>query len=154
VQTFVSDEWTLEYDLALGPKNEDGVFSCGLAEDVFVGSCLADEDDAINSKKTTADDVADAAVAEFAGMKQGVHPTDDCSAEEVLASTVYAKFVNDGISKAVAAQYIADRLTSKYTEGKLTSADLRARLPKYLVEAIDYVTSATRTKGGISEGGK
>lgn len=35
VKTFVSDEWTLEYDLALGPKNSGGAFTDGLAEDVL-----------------------------------------------------------------------------------------------------------------------
>ena len=35
VKTFVSDEWTLEYDLALGPKAEDGSFPGGLAEDSY-----------------------------------------------------------------------------------------------------------------------
>jgi hypothetical protein len=34
VKTFVSDEWTLEYDLAICPKDEKGKYSASLAEDL------------------------------------------------------------------------------------------------------------------------
>ena len=39
VKTFVSDEWTLEYDLALGSKHQNGSFTGGLAADVFAAAC-------------------------------------------------------------------------------------------------------------------
>jgi putative ATP-dependent endonuclease of OLD family len=58
----------------------------------------------------------------------------------VLAANVYAKFGRDGVSKAIAAQYLAERLQIKVENEKLTASSLRKRLPKYLVEAIDYVT--------------
>ena len=65
-----------------------------------------------------------------------------CTAEEILASHVYAKFAKNGVSKAIAAQYLAGRLQRKQEEGKLTPDELRARLPTYLTDAIDYVTNA------------
>jgi putative ATP-dependent endonuclease of OLD family len=140
VETFVSDEWTLEYDLALGLKGKDGRFTGGLAEDVYVAACLAEEDEAINAGRKKLSAVTKTALKEFSKIKDKAAPTDDCSAEEVLAAHVYAKFARDGVSKAIAAQYLAERLQKKRKEGKLTPADLRERLPKYLTGAIDYVT--------------
>jgi putative ATP-dependent endonuclease of OLD family len=141
VQTFVSDEWTLEYDLALGPKNENGEFSGELAKDLFVAACLADQDDAINTNKKTEADVERDSLVEFGALEAAVAAKDNCSKREVLASHVYAKFVNDGVSKTIAAQYLAERLQRKHEEARLTSEHWRERLPKYLVAAIDYVTS-------------
>jgi len=142
VKSFISDEWTLEYDLALGPKNESGSFPGGFAEDVFVAACLAKQDDAINAKEQKAADVEAMAVEAFAALKEAAKAKDGCAAEEVIASNVYAKFAKDGVSKAIAAQYLAERLQDKHQKGEFTSDDLRKRLPMYLVAAIDYVTSA------------
>ena len=141
VKVFVSDEWTFEYDLALGPE-VNGDHPYGMAEDVFVAARLADEDEAINAKGTNAIEVEKAAVRDFAVLKAGVVAKDSCSKEEVLASHVYAKFTKDGVSKATAAQYLAERLRGKHRIGKITSADLRKWLPRYLTGAIDYVTRA------------
>lgn len=139
VKTFISDEWSLEYDLALGPKEKNGTFPGGLAEDVFVAACLADNDDTINAKNIKLADVAESAIGEFAALKAAAVAKDGCAAEEVLASNIYAKFAKDGVSKAIAAQYLAERLQSKQKNGQLTSDDLRKRLPTYLTKAIDYV---------------
>jgi len=144
VNTFVSDEWTLEYDLALGPKGKEGNFPGGLAEDVFVAASLADEDDAINAKTKTVADVEKAAREEFAHLMATIVAKDACTTEEVLASHVYAKFTHDGVSKPVAAQYLAEQLQQKLEEGRLTVEDLRKRLPEYLTGAIDYVTSGQK----------
>ncbi len=146
VKTFISNEWTLEYDLVLGPKDEKGDFPGGLAEDVFVAACLADKDDDINAKKKTAADVEMAAVEEFAALKTAAAAKEGCTAEEIIASKVYAKFAKDGVSKAIAAQYLAERLQSKRKGDQLTSDDLRKRLPTYLTSAIDYVTSTKDAK--------
>jgi putative ATP-dependent endonuclease of OLD family len=140
VKTFVSDEWTLEYDLALGPKSKDGRFLGGLAEDVYVAACLAEKDEAINAGLEKIDDGTESALKAFSCLRHKAVPTADCTAEEVLAAHVYAKFARDGVSKAVAAQYLAERLQDKAKKGDRNSADLRGRLPKYLTEAIDYVT--------------
>jgi putative ATP-dependent endonuclease of the OLD family len=140
VQTFVSDEWTLEYDLALGPKDENGGYSLNLAEDVYVAACLAENDDAINAKKIAVDGVAKAAIEEFAALKSTAVVKDGCAVEETIAATIYAKFAKESVSKPIAAQYLAERLQSKHNDGKLTPEDLRKSLPKYLTKAIDYVT--------------
>jgi hypothetical protein len=71
---------------------------------------------------------------------------DGYAVEEVLASHVYASFAKDRVSKAIAAQYLAERLQSNYREGKLTSDELRKRLPVYLTKAIDYVTGTEESK--------
>lgn len=146
VKTFISDEWTLEYDLALGPKDKNGDFPGGFAEDVFVAAYLADNDDAINARRTILTDVENAAVKEFAALKAQAIATEGCTEtdEEVLASHIYAKFAKDNVSKPVAAQYLAERLQRKYMKGDLTSDDLRERLPVYLTEAINYVTGAEK----------
>jgi putative ATP-dependent endonuclease of OLD family len=146
VKTFVSDEWTLEYDLALGQRDEDGAFNGGLAEDVFVAACLADKDDAINVAATqyqrirAAVKVGETALWEFNELREHAAEKDGSSPDEVLASRVYARLVKDGISKPVAAQYLAGRLERKWQKGTLTPSDLRAQLPRYIVNAIDYVT--------------
>ncbi|MBI3852854.1 MAG: AAA family ATPase [Verrucomicrobia bacterium] len=141
VQTFVSDEWTLEFDLALGPKNENGGFSAGLAKDVFVAASLADQDDAINANKKTVADVEQDAEKEFAALEAVVVGKDHCSKEEVLASHVYAKFVKRGVSKPIAAQYLASRLQVRKKDNvPLSLEDWHELLPKYLVRAIDCVT--------------
>jgi putative ATP-dependent endonuclease of OLD family len=142
VKTFVSDEWTLEYDLDWGPKGEDGHFAGGLAEDVYVAACLAQKDEPINAGLETIDNVTESALQEFSCLKDKAVPTGNCTAEEVLAANVYAKFGKDGVSKAIAAQYLAERLQSKVEKQQLTAPDLRRTLPKYLTEAIDYVTGA------------
>jgi putative ATP-dependent endonuclease of OLD family len=145
VKTFIADEWTLEYNLALGPRDATGSFSGGLAEEVFVAACLADNDDAINAKKAKVVDVEKTAVEEFATLKAAGVTKDGCTQEEVLASHVYARFVKGGASKAIAAQYLAERLRSKCEKGALTSDVLRKLLPLYLLEAIDYVVGKKET---------
>ena len=55
---------------------------------------------------------------------------------------VYGRFVKDRVSKAIAAQYLAERLSKKLQEKQITSDEIRERLPAYLVGAIEYVTRA------------
>lgn len=154
VKTFVSDEWTFEYDLALGPKDAGGTFTGGLAEDVYVAACLAEEDDEITEKATVRSPeqpslldqqnvlaIEARAVESFRQLNSASTSAPECSAQEVVASKVYAKFVKENVSKAIAAQYLAERLQSQCDNGILSSESLRSRLPKYLVDAIDYVTS-------------
>ncbi len=141
VKTFVSDEWTFEYDLTLGPEGADGKFPCGLAEDVFVAAYLAANDDGINSGKITLADSEKLAVEQYAALKAGLAAPEGGSPEEALAASVYAEFVG-GVSKPIAAQYLAYRLQEKHAAGNLTAAQLRASLPHYLIAAIDYVTGA------------
>lgn len=145
VETFVSDEWTFEYDLAIGPKNSEGVFTGGLAEEVFVAACLAEKDDAINAGVINRSEVELSARTEFDSLKRNVTAKDKCAAKEVLASHVYAKFAKDRVSKPIAAQYLAEILQKQVDDDQLTPEQLRNRLPTYLLEAIEYVTGGFLT---------
>lgn len=135
VKTFVSDAWTLEFDLA----------RAGLAQDVWVAATLAKEDDQINAG--TKDVASVSSDAEKAFVSLGI----DLDADE-LASRVYAIFTTGNrASKAIAAQYLAERLDSRVASGDLTKDALIAALPRYLVAAIEHVTTlrdASRPSNG------
>jgi putative ATP-dependent endonuclease of OLD family len=153
VKAFVSGEWTLEYDLALGPKNVEGEFSCALAEDVFIAACLAENDDAIHegNAATTIGTVEASAATEFADLKQKSTASDGCTPQEVLASKIYAKFAKDKVSKPIAAQYLAERLKSRFERKEITAESLRQGLPTYITEAITYVTGTGSTASAQKE---
>ena len=112
VKTFVSDEWTLEYDLAFGPKDATGNFRSGIAEDVYIAACLAKKDDAINAKQIDANAVVTTAIAKFTALKVAAVANNGCTREEVVASQIIAEFAREGVSGAMAAQYLAERLHS------------------------------------------
>ncbi len=125
VSTFVSDHWTLEYDLAFG----------GLAEQVYVAACLAKNDDPLNEEKKQRDKVESAAREEFAALQK------EASGDQAaLCSKIYALFHTRTASKAIAAQYLAELLDNERAEGNHDEATLRENLPTYVVEAIDHVT--------------
>ena len=108
VKTFVSDEWTLEYDLA----------HAGLAKDVWVAGTLAGQDDQINAGTKSVAVLVDEAEAAFAEFDDEM-PTDK------LAAHVYALFsAGKRVSKAIAAQYLAERLESRVADGELTPEGL------------------------------
>jgi putative ATP-dependent endonuclease of the OLD family len=127
VESFVADEWTLEYDLAYA----------GLAEDVWIAAHLAQNDNQINTGTRDRDAVeAEARVAIGELVAQGPQ-------KDELASKVYALFTTGtAASKAVAAQYLAERLENRVSKGELTAETLKASLPAYLVAAIEHVSAA------------
>lgn len=127
VESFVADEWTLEYDLAYA----------GLGEHVWVAAQLARKDDQINAGTKDRDDVEIEARQAFAELvAQGLQKNE-------VASRVYALFTKGtAASKAVAAQYLAERLENLITKDELASEALKASLPAYLVAAIEHVTAA------------
>lgn len=122
VQTFVADHWTLEYDLAIS----------GLAREVWVAACLADEDDNINAGKKKPWAIMRAALESYAAFNPAV------MAPEELASRVYALVLS--VSKPTVAQYLAALLENRRSRG--TAGSLEDLLPKYLVDAILHVTTA------------
>ena len=126
VRTFVSDEWTLEYDLAYA----------GLARDVWIAAHLAGLDDRLNSgSKNCAEVVAEAGSSFLRVCKKRTR--------EEVASAVYALFTRGKrASKAIAAQYLAERLECRVASGELSAEGLKAALPRYLMSAIEYVTGA------------
>jgi putative ATP-dependent endonuclease of OLD family len=149
VRAYVSDEWTLEYDLALGAKSSSGEFSAGLAEDVFIAACLAGNDREKDPKAIN--EVVSSAKKDFAVLRRAASQSGSCTAQEVLASTIYAKFAKDKVSKPIAAQYLAQRLLLKCKKKEITAASLRQALPGYIAAAIDYVTGRVEAPSAPKE---
>lgn len=137
VKTFVSNEWTLEYDLA----------HAGLAEEVWIAAKLARADEQINAGSQDVADVIAEAEDSFAALGEGL-------AADELASRVYALFTTGTrASKAIAAQYLAERLERCVEDDQLTSDNLNAILPAYLLEAIEYVTGGPDLSADADDGG-
>jgi putative ATP-dependent endonuclease of the OLD family len=127
VRTFVSDHWTLEYDLAY----------CGLAEEVYVAASLAKNDAAIAEQRQSAADIEATARTELARLAQeaGDDPT-------VLCSQIYKLFHSGGASKAVAAQYLASALAAEGEKDGFDPATFAGKLPRYVVDAVAHATGA------------
>lgn len=122
--TFVADEWTLEFDLAY----------FGLDKMVWCAATLALTEAAIQDKKTTKEDVIQAAAEEFTALAA------DVPDRATRAAHVYARFASEGASKAIGAQYLAELLETELKAATLSPEDLRQLLPPYLVAAIVHVT--------------
>ncbi|XLP05734.1 ATP-dependent nuclease [Alteromonas marina] len=143
VRSFVADEWTLEYDLAFANDN-------ALAEEVYIAAQLAIWDEGENYSGKTAKEKFDMAQTKYAALKEEADKLaadKDWEKKEVLASKVYAMYVTGSkASKSIAAQYLCEIILDKTKRDK--DYDLRASLPSYVVEAIDYVTSNLNTASG------
>lgn len=123
VKTFVSDHWTLEYDLA----------RCGLADMVFEAAQLANAHDAICAGDTTLEAVkATAAIAFDELLIECVNDT------ELIAINVYQLFKSKKASKAIAAQYLAAAIDRKAAEDGFDAPAFEACLPIYVTSAIRY----------------
>lgn len=145
VKTYVSDEWTMEYDLAY----------FGLADEVYIAAYLAKKDESYaksgkefsDVKLSNAKSQARKALKKIKnqiaslGIMEGV---DTNLYNEHLASHVYSMFTRGTkASKPMAAQYLANILV----EGDKDVVDWQGKLPPYLVEAIKYVTRTTQSAG-------
>jgi putative ATP-dependent endonuclease of OLD family len=145
VNTYVSDEWTMEYDLAY----------FGLADEMYIAAHLAKKDTsyAIKGEDFTDDELLkekSLAKDTLQKIKNSIVAMGISNAEgselykEHLASNVYAMFnVGTKASKPMAAQYLADIL-----ESKPHCIDWQKKLPPYLVKAIKYVTKMTQAESG------
>lgn len=124
VETFVADEWTLEYDLAFH----------GLGKEIYRAGWLSLEDERLNASATSK-------VAALAAADESYSLLTDAGHDRpALASHVYALFEAQGASKAIGAQHLAELLEGDVTDGVLDADRLRDRLPPYLVAAIAHVT--------------
>ncbi len=130
VKSFVSDEWTLEYDLA----------NTELAEDVYVAAKLALADEKICEGVKTKEEVERGARTEFAAL-----PDDGERASKIYAE--YAHKTRTKASKAIAAQYLAELLEAK-APVEWNEAKWEAVLPPYLGDAIKHVTPEDREVPG------
>ena len=124
VETFIAEQWTLEYDLAY----------YGLAQEVWIAAHLAKEDESISAGKKSRRAVALDSIHAFNELKKGKH------SREELSSHVYALFARNVVSKVTAAQYLACLLEARHRKGRISTATLRDILPPYIIDAIDYVT--------------
>lgn len=118
VDAFIADSWTLEFDLALQPY---------LAESVHQAVQLAKT----SSRKPEwlAKIVKQASEVYLEWKKAGLSSTE-------IAVKIYEPVHDKAVSKAEVAEQLAAVLR-KRTD---TPEQMRARLPPYLVRAIDYVT--------------
>lgn len=126
VETFVADEWTLEYDLAF----------CGLGKHVHRAASLALADERLNASTTNSAAIITIADAAYQELVDAGHD------QSTLASYVYALFEAEGASKAIGAQHFAELLEKEITDGALDAFSLRALLPPYVVAAIAHVTGS------------
>ena len=117
-----------------------------LAEDVYVAAVLAKKDRE-NYSDEKLKKLKTKAVKLFNKLKEQTTAQGGRNSAETLATKVYAMFAQKGLSKPIAAQYLADLLEEKFPRG----VGLRERLPQYLVAAIDYVTLTSETKGNEQE---
>ncbi|MBK6291624.1 MAG: AAA family ATPase [Candidatus Kapabacteria bacterium] len=121
VRTFVSPQWTLEYDLALS----------GLASELHMAIAAAKA----LSETGVEPDSAALAAAQTAFMKEEAKQ----QSAQHLAAFVFKPLFNKQTSKVETAQ----RLAAALKDAKPTPEELRKKLPLYLVEAIEYVCGKT-----------
>jgi len=124
VQTFVANEWTLEFDLAY----------YGLLNSVWRSAVLALADDKIQAGKITEEKAIADSADELQNLKnQGLDAA-------TMAAHAYAKFEHEGASKTIAAQYLAEQLERAVEQRQIDAEQLRKKLPPYVVAAIAHVT--------------
>lgn len=140
VETFVSGEWTLEYDLAFH----------GLGKQMYRAASLALADGRLSAGTAVQADIIATADVAYQAI------ADAAQDRATLGSHVYALFEVEGASKAIAAQYMAELLEKEIEGGELDAESLRAKLPPYVVAAIAHVTApfvaAAGAGGGPVEG--
>lgn len=117
VKTFVSTQWTLEYDLALH----------GLAREVHM---------AIARAKALRETIAEPDPAKLLAAEQVFLEKSKTLNPKQLAAFVYAPLYEKQVSKAETARQLAMLLG---TAG-MPPEQLRSKLPPYLVRALEYVT--------------
>lgn len=125
VETFVSDHWTLEYDIA----------RAGLGRELFLAIALAKMDDDIASRCVKYVGVTRQALKDWKVFAEQTMPDDE------RAAKIYAPLAKGSVSKSVTAQYLARILSRTGDRHRRTPAAWRAVLPKYIVAAIEHVTT-------------
>ncbi len=136
VRAFVSDEWSLEYNIASGNSDQESP----LAELMWIAMSLAKKDEAICRGRNFMDEEIVSAKAAFVNLKNDISEPAGTERNEKLCSKIYARFVLEKISKPITAQYFAELLETECKSGNLSQTDLRTHLPKYLLDAIEHVT--------------
>ena len=125
VRTFVSDQWTLEYDLAYAGLGQLLNRAIHLAKRESTSNPPSDSD--IRAIFKEADEL-------WKQWQDEARSRSD--AQEYVACKVYELLAKKQVSKAIVAQYLAGLLES---DGNARAKD---SIPKYIREAIEYVTRA------------
>lgn len=120
VKAFPSEQWTLEYDLA---------GTAELALMVHQAVMLAKR-----PAGKTAQQIKDDAAKQVATWREEADSTD-----AAVAVRIYEPMLKKSVSKA----QVAEQMAKLIDELPDDAAIFRRKLPSYLVEAVDYVTSAT-----------
>lgn len=116
VNVYIPDQWTLEYELAVNGLGIDMLNVISKMRSMELKE--SDEDILLN---------------------EYIDKYDAYDTKEEKASYVYSFFRKKYISKAEFAQYFSVYLEEKYADKK--ASEMEKILPKYLVDAIKYVTS-------------
>jgi putative ATP-dependent endonuclease of the OLD family len=134
VITCVSPQWTMEYDIA----------QAGHAVEMHVAIQLAKRKRALEDGEVKA--ITSEAESEYrtweSDLKRvpvGSRPN-DLQRNDELAARVYRDLYKGNASKTEAAQYFVEVLKRKYQDDPNRAENIRKSLPKYLINAIDYVT--------------
>lgn len=149
VEVFVSDSWTLEYDLCIS----------GLSREVFTATQLAKQDESDgavdlcieNRSEVYPEDSAQGAIEPKEQLKKYGELYDEKfkSADVTeIAIGIYKEFHKGGVSKAITAQYLSEILRQKYHKTEVASTTFRNLVPSYILQAIDYVTGGPRYANG------
>lgn len=137
VRTFVSDHWTLEYDLA----------HAGLGRSLHTAIALARDEVRLDKQEGSSTDEDRRAVIRKAEeswdrLNQEVGNRQD--AKEYLACKVYGP-LRQSVSKPMTAQHLASLLASG------ASNELLASIPDYIRDAIEYVTGFGSSEDAAGE---
>jgi len=146
VRTFVSDHWTLEFDLA----------RAGLAEVLAAAVALARAErnqDGQGKPQPTEDkrkQIVEQAAAEVAELRVGIGAMEDH--DDRVACHLYKPLMKQ-LSKPMVAQHLAELLEERFGAGQAACGEdgLRKHLPAYLCAAIDFATGKEEVAGGVSD---
>jgi putative ATP-dependent endonuclease of OLD family len=135
VRTFVSDYWTLEYDLA----------RAGLGRELYEAAALAKEEARLDRARRQNDEpydrqqVIEKAADDWEQMNATFGSRSD--GKEYLSCKAYEQII-DGVSKPTVAQHLASLLEERYgpNAADQNQANIATLIPAYLRDAIDYVT--------------
>ncbi len=129
VRTFISDNWTLEYDLARS----------GLGAMIYHAALLANAHDKICDGTATEADIHAKAEKNFGQLAI------DCrNDDELIAIHIYQLFTSKKASKAIAAQYLAAAIDTEVAKEGFDPTAFKACLPDYLVDAIKHACGSER----------
>jgi putative ATP-dependent endonuclease of OLD family len=132
VKTYVSPLWTLEYDLASGGSLTREFYQAVLYAKKIQGS---DKYGLTEEKKKACDQEVEASLARW--EKEGL--TSEKIAYEIYQGIMLKE--NDTVSKATAAQCLANILNETKGRDELKSRILKDQNLKYIVNAVHYATS-------------